>query len=217
MVEGNDRGLAGALSLGPPFAGRRSRPAASVMNPQAAASRRGRASSRSGPPAVAVREDFPERRRADRARRAAAQADRSANWRSGAPGLGDGLVAFQQGPLGNAAIVAAQATAPPAQFVLTSPKGWVKPSQALVYLAPATSADGPLTYHVVLDGPPSPPCPRARARCVWTRAGSAAAATRAAARDRHRRQSTLSPPATLLIDGGHADGEDRARATGHGA
>ena len=70
----------------------------------------------------------------------------------GRSGLGDGLVAFRQGPIGDAAIVAAQATAPPAPFVVTVPRTWVKPSRARVAWLPAASADGPLTYTVVLDG-----------------------------------------------------------------
>ena len=48
----------------------------------------------------------------------------------GRSGLGDGLVAFQQGPLGNAAIVGAQVTAPPAPFAVTLPKTWIRPRAA---------------------------------------------------------------------------------------
>ena len=70
----------------------------------------------------------------------------------GRSGLGDGLVAFRQGPFGDAAIVAAQATAPPAELIVSAPKGWIKPSQAPITWEPAVSADGPLRYSVVLDG-----------------------------------------------------------------
>jgi hypothetical protein len=61
-------------------------------------------------------------------------------------------VAFRQGPFGNAAIVATQVTAPPVRFVVTVPKGWLKPSQASFSWLPAESANGPLRYTVVLDG-----------------------------------------------------------------
>jgi hypothetical protein len=70
----------------------------------------------------------------------------------GRSGLGAGLVAFQQGPIGDAAIVATQVSAPPDQFVASIPKGWIKPSQAKIAWQPAASADGPLRYTVVLDG-----------------------------------------------------------------
>ena len=111
MIEGDDKGLTAALSLGPPFAGAETA-AASVMNPQGAASRRGRAPTRQGAPAVAVREDFPS---------GAVQTGLVSGGAGGSigelavgrSGLGDGLIAFEQGPLGNAAIVAAQVTAPP--------------------------------------------------------------------------------------------------------
>ncbi len=66
----------------------------------------------------------------------------------GRSGLGDGLVAFRQGPFGNAAIVAARASAPPAQFQFSVPKGWIPPSRARVSWNPAASANGPLTYKV---------------------------------------------------------------------
>ncbi len=84
-----------------------------------------------GSPAVAVREDFPggavQTRSGERWRRR-----RIGELAVGRSGLGDGLVAFQQGPLGNAAIVAAQVTAPPAALVLSTPNSWVKPAQAVV-------------------------------------------------------------------------------------
>jgi hypothetical protein len=70
----------------------------------------------------------------------------------GRSGLGDGLVAFQQGPLGNAAILATQVTAPPVTFAISLPRGWVKPANAEVRWEPAPSANGPLIYTVTLDG-----------------------------------------------------------------
>ena len=92
----------------------------------------------------------------------------------GRSGLGDGLVAFRQGPLGNAAIVAAQATAPPVQFVAHAPErlGQARRSAASPGCRP-TSADGPLSYRVVLDGRPlATPAGRVRAALDAARSGS---------------------------------------------
>ncbi len=82
-----------------------------------------------------------------------------ANLAVGRSGLGDGIVAFRQGPLGDAAIVASVVTAPPGQFVISAPPKWVRPSEATVSWEPAPSADGPVTYSVFLDGHevPTPP------------------------------------------------------------
>jgi hypothetical protein len=54
--------------------------------------------------------------------------------------------------LGNAAIVAVQATAPPENFVTNVPAAWIKPAKARISWQPAPSANGPLRYTVVLDG-----------------------------------------------------------------
>ncbi len=200
VVEGNDKGLSGTLSLGPPFTGPE-QPAASVVNPAGGGVSAWASIEPSGTPAVAVREDFP------------GGAVQTALVGGGAGGpigelavgrssLGDGLIAFQQGSIGNAAIVASVATAPPAELILSSPKGWIKPSQALVSWAPAESADGPITYHVVLDGhelavPPGATELRLDAR----RLGNGTHELALLATDIDG-QSTLSAPSSLQIDGG---------------
>ena len=156
VVEGSDLGLTAALTLGSPFVGSELTPAselqsASVMNPAGGGISAWASADGSGRPGVAVREDFPD------------GAVQTALLGGGAGGpigelavgrsrLGDGLIVFQQGPLGDAAIVAAQVTAPPARFVISLPKGWIKPSQARVSWEPAPSANPPLSYTVVLDG-----------------------------------------------------------------
>jgi len=119
----------------------------------------------------------------------------------GRSGLGDGLIGFRQGSFGNAAIVAAQATAPPAELVLSAPKGWVKPSQALVTWQPATSADGPLRYTVVLDGRAlATPAGALRLRLDPRGLGSGRHRVQLLATDIDG-QATLSAPSTLLVDG----------------
>jgi hypothetical protein len=156
VVEGTDKGLVGTLSLGPAFVGSTTSPAselscASAMDPEGGGISAWPSASTEGNPAVAVREDFPS---------GAVQTGLLSGGAGGPidelgvgrSGDGDGLVAFEQGPLGNAAIVAAEASAPPQQFVVSAPKGWVLPSQATVTWEPDISADGPLQYTVVLDG-----------------------------------------------------------------
>ena len=199
VIEGTGRGLSGALSLGPPFAG--SEPlSASVMNPTGGGVSAWPSADAQGAPGVAVREDFP----------GGAMQTALLRGGSGGPigelavgrsGLGDGLVAFQQGPLGNAAIVAAQLTAPPKQFVVSVPAGWVRPSRAVISWLPATSANGPLSYRVVLDG---------RALPAQLGASQLRLSARGLGSRRHRiqvlatdidGQATLTPPSTLLVDG----------------
>jgi PKD domain len=156
VVEGTDLGLSGTVSLGPPFVGSTldptdELPSASVMNPEGGGVSAWPSADPQGAPAVAVREDFPD---------GAVQTGLVSGGAGGVigelavgrSGLGDGLVAFQQGPLGDAAIVAAQVTAPPASFVASVPKGWVKPAQAHITWEAAASANGPVSYTVVLDG-----------------------------------------------------------------
>lgn len=70
----------------------------------------------------------------------------------GRSGTGDALVAFMQGPVGNASIVASSMTAPPSQFLLKLSSGWVSASDALVSWSPAVSANGGLRYVVIVDG-----------------------------------------------------------------
>ncbi|HYM46609.1 MAG TPA: PKD domain-containing protein [Solirubrobacteraceae bacterium] len=199
VIEGNDHGLSGALSLGPSFAG--SEPSSvSVMNRAGGGVSAWPSADAQGDPAVAVREDFPTGA-VQTALVGGGAGGEVGELAVGRSGLGDGLVAFRQGPLGNAAIVAARTTAPPSELIVGAPKTWVKPSQALVKWQPATSADGPLRYRVVLDG-----------RALLTVAGALQLRLdpRGLSSGRHRvqllatdidGQSTLSPPVTLRVDG----------------
>jgi PKD domain len=154
MIEGNDRGLSAALSLGPPFAGGELA-SASVMNPAGGGVSAWPSADPQGDPAVGVLENFPGGA-AQTALVSGGAGGEVAELAVGRSGLGDGIVGFRQGPLGNAAIVASQATAPPVNFIATAPNGWVRPSAAIVSWLAAASADGPLTYTVVVDGHPQP-------------------------------------------------------------
>lgn len=198
VVDGANHTLTAAMSLGPPFVGAEQN-AASIMNPSGGGVSAWPSSGPQGP-AVAVREDFP-----DGALQTALVSGGAGGPVSeltvGRSGLGDGLVAFQQGPIGNTAIVAVQVTAPPIPSTLNAPKNWIKPSQALLTWQPATSADGPLTYHVVLDGRQLPtPAGAFSLRLNPRNLGSGAHSVQVLATDSVG-QSTLSAPSTLRIDG----------------
>lgn len=220
VVEGNDAGLSGTLSLGPPFVGSRLEPAnelpaASVMNPEGGGVSAWPSANSQGAPAVAVREDFPS----------GAVQTGLVSGGAGGPigelavgrsGLGDGLVAFQQGPLGDAAIVATQVSAPPDQFVTSIPKGWIKPAAAHVSWQPAASANGPLSYAVVLDGHRLPTPAGARSLAIDPRElGDGVHEVQLLVTDAYG-QSTLTAPTNLKIDG-HPPIVKIARAQGgHG-
>jgi hypothetical protein len=206
VVEGNDEGLSGTLSLGPPFLSTLRQtpaselPSASVMNPEGGGLSAWPSVDPQGAPEVAVREDFPD----------GAVQTGLVSGGAGGPitelgvgrsGLGDGLVAFQQGALGDAAIVATQVSAPPAEFVTSVPKGWIKPSQALIAWEPAPSANGPLRYTVVLDGHALPtPLGVFSLTISPQELGDGVHQVQVLATDSYG-QSTLSAPSPLKIDG----------------
>jgi len=150
VIVGNDRGLAGVLSLGPPFAGAETS-SVSVTNPSGGGASAWPSADPQGNPAVAIREDFPEGA-VQTALVSAGAGGPVAELAVARSGLGDGIVGFRAGPVGQASIVVCDITAPPAQLIVSVPKTWVKPRAAtLAWLAPA-SADAPLHYQAILDG-----------------------------------------------------------------
>jgi hypothetical protein len=200
VIQGNDLGLSGALPLEKPrFAGSELF-AASVMNPAGGGVSAWPSTDAKGNEAVAVREDFP----------GGGVQTALLSGGAGGPvgelgvarsGLGDGVVAFLQGPLGNAAVVAIRASAPPAQFVMSVPNGWVKPSHAIVSWQAAPSANGPLTYQVVLDGRPlATPVGPFELRLDPRRIGDGPHRVQLLASDSDG-QATLTPSSALLVDG----------------
>jgi hypothetical protein len=200
VIEGNDKGLSGALSLGPPFVPGGEQNAAGAMDPAGGGFSAWPSVAAQGHPAVAVREDFPDGA-VQTALLGGGAGGEVAELAVGRSGLGDGLIAFRQGQIGNAAIVAAQATAPPATFVMTAPRGWVKPAQAVVSWQPAPSADGPLIYHIVLDGHIEPTPARALSAHVDARGLSSGTHRLQVLAGDADGQSTLTAPYTLMIDG----------------
>jgi hypothetical protein len=198
VVEGNDLGLTGAVPLGSAFAGGEMS-AASVMNPAGGGVSAWPSTDRHGEPAIAVREDFSE---------GAVQTALLAGGAGGEIGelgvarsrLGDGLVAFRQGSLGDAAIVAVRATSRPVQFVLSTPKVWVRPSGAVVTWQEAPSSNGPVSYSVVLDGRLLPtPAGAFRLRIDPRKLDQGIHTVQVLSIDSVG-QSTLTPPSALRVD-----------------
>ena len=152
LVEGTDKGITGALTLGSPFSGPETA-SASVMNPEGGGISAWPSTGPEGHAAVAVLENFPDGA-AQTGLVAGGAGGEVSELSVGRSGLGDGIVGFRQGQIGDAAIVAATVSAPPAQvpFVLTLPHGWLRPAQAIASWTPAPSGDGPLTYRIVVDG-----------------------------------------------------------------
>jgi hypothetical protein len=104
-----------------------------------------------GGPAVAVRQDFPT----GAFQTAIVGASRSGpinGMRLGSSGRGDALVGFGQGATGSVQIAAAIVKAPPADFILRTPDGWVTPRRARIGWEKPVSAFGGLTYDVAVDG-----------------------------------------------------------------
>ncbi len=158
VVERSGRGVLSSSTLGTPFTGSLLGPApelasAAVVNPEDGGVSAWPSADARGRPGVGVREDFPDGA-VQTALLSGGAGGPIGEIAVGRDGLGDGLVAFQQGPIGNASIVGAQVTAPPEPFAVTLPKGWIRPGQLHVAWVPAESANGPLTYQVVLDGRP---------------------------------------------------------------
>jgi hypothetical protein len=205
VVEGTDRGLIGSLSLGPAFVGSTLEPpdelsAASVMDPEGGGVSAWPSADPQGHPAVAVREDFPDGG-VQTGLVSGGAGGPIGELAVGRSGLGDGLVAFQQGPIGDAAIVAAQISAPPASFIVNVPRGWIKPSQAHIAWEAAASANEPVSYTMVLDGHRLPTPARALAFTIpVTELGNGVHHVQVLATDAYG-QSTLSAITPLKIDG----------------
>jgi PKD domain len=205
VVEGDDLGLSGTLGLGPPFVGSpltppQELPCASVMNPAGGGISAWPSADPQGRTAVAVREDFPSGG-VQTGLISGGAGGPVGELAVGRSGLGDGLVAFQQGQIGDAAIVASQVSAPPDTFVLSVPKGWLKPAHVGISWEPSASANGPLRYTVVLDGHAvTAPADVLAASIDSRRLGDGIHEIQLLATDAFG-QSVLTPPTKLRIDG----------------
>ncbi len=200
LVGGNDQGILDhKLSLGPRFAGAEDA-AASVMNPEGGGVSAWPSADARGRPAVAVREDFPSGA-VQTGLVSGGAGGEVAELSVGRSGLGDGLVGFRQGPIGDAAIVATEVSVPPALFPISAPKGWIRPSEAVISWEPAASANGPLAYEVVLDGHAlNTPRGTLTMRLDPRLLGDGPHRVQLLATDIDG-QATLTPPVTIEIDG----------------
>jgi hypothetical protein len=104
-----------------------------------------------GLPVVEARQDFPGATQ-QTAELSAPLSGPITGLVAGQSGLGDELIAFDQGPPGAGQIVASLAKSPPGKFSIHVPLGWLNAKAAVVEWEPATNAIGALTYSVLLDG-----------------------------------------------------------------
>jgi hypothetical protein len=104
-----------------------------------------------GLPAVAVRQELPDGGAQTGLIFGPLGGDVSQLCGAGSTG-GDALFAFRAGESGEFAIVAQRASAPPGSFGVEVPKKWVRPGAARVSWSPAASAQGGVTYGLLLDG-----------------------------------------------------------------
>jgi hypothetical protein len=199
VVEGTDLGRIGALGLGPPFAGSELA-SASVMNPVGGGVSAWPSIDVQHRPAVAVREDFSSGA-VQTALEAGGAGGEIGELAVASSGLGDGLIGFRQGQIGDAAIVVVRATAPPQQLLISAPKGWVKPRGIAIHWTAAPSANPPLSYTVVLDGRRLPTPPGALSMVLSPRGlGQGRHSLQVLATDSVG-QSTLTPVTPLQVDG----------------
>jgi hypothetical protein len=109
------------------------------------------AASAGGLPVVDVREDYAQG--AFQTARLAGGAPGALSGLSlGGSGNGDALLAWGQGPIGQAEVVGDFVQAPPAQFLLDVPVGWVRSRTATLSWEAATDAVAGITYTVYVDG-----------------------------------------------------------------
>jgi hypothetical protein len=199
VIAGNDRGVTATLSLGPAFAGSDTS-SVSVMNPAGGGVSAWPSADAQGAPAVAVREDFPEGG-VQTGLVSAGAGGPVAELAVARSGLGDGIIGFRAGPVGQASIVLAAVSAPPAQFVVSAPKTWVNPRGAVLSWQPAASAQGPLSYHVVLDGHQiATPAGAFRLGLARTGLGDGSHRVQVLATDVNG-EATLTPAAIVRVDG----------------
>ena len=198
----------------PPFVGRANRLRGERHEPRrrrrlGLAERRTR---RGTPPSRCARTSpaAPCRRRSS----AAARAAKSANWRSVARGSATGWSPSGRGRSATRRSSRRRPRAPPAQFVAHArPKAGSSPRRRSISWLAAPSADGPLSYHVVLDGRRPADARRAPSLRASTRAVSAPARTACRcsrptrrpgdAHDRARRCTSTGVPPTVKITRAH--------------
>lgn len=136
---------------GPASLGSGSGAVLSALNPEGGGATAWATQDPSGQPAVALRQEFPDGAWQEgflTGPVSGAVADLAA----AGSGLGDELVAFRQGSAQQTRVMAGIAQAPPKQFHVEAPIGWVSAGAASVKWQPALEALGSVTYSVIVDG-----------------------------------------------------------------
>jgi hypothetical protein len=111
------------------------------------------ASSAGGLPVVDVREDYAQG--AFQTAHLAGNVSGAVNGLAlGGSGEGDALLAWTQGPIGQAEVVGDFVQAPPAEFLLDAPSNWVRSRTASISWEASTDAVAGVTYTVYVDGRP---------------------------------------------------------------
>jgi hypothetical protein len=126
-------------------------PALEAIDPEGGGVTAWPTNSPAGQPAVEVREDFP-RGAWQTAYLTAPISGPIGGIAAAGSGLGDELIAFEQGTTQNSQVVGAVAQSPPGSFQVHVPSGWVKARSATVGWEAASDAVGHVTYSVLVDG-----------------------------------------------------------------
>jgi hypothetical protein len=126
-------------------------PALEAIDPEGGGVTAWPTNSPAGQPAVEVREDFPSGAW-QTAYLTAPISGPIGGIAAAGSGLGDELIAFEQGTTQSSQIVGALAQSPPGSFQVHVPSGWVKARSAAVGWEAAADAVGDVTYSVLVDG-----------------------------------------------------------------
>jgi hypothetical protein len=152
-----------------------------------------------GLPAVAVRQEHPDGGVQTGVLAGALAGDVSALSLAGDRG-GDGVLTFLQGSGAQREVVAEGITAPPAEFRVTAPAGWVRPRRARLTWEAAPSTAPRVTYSVLVDGDPVAQGLRARSLTPAASAlGHGVRQVRVVATDAQG-QAVVSDPVSLKVD-----------------
>ncbi|HEX3693197.1 MAG TPA: hypothetical protein VHU13_07625 [Solirubrobacteraceae bacterium] len=150
ILSGGEQGPAAPeIALGPSASG--SAGAVTALNPAGGGVTAWSASDGLGDSGLGVREDFPGGA-AQSAFLSGAIDGPVSQVAAGGSESGEMLVGLREGPPGAYEIVAAPVTAPPPEFSLNVPVGWVTPAHARLEWTEAEDATGGALYSLILDG-----------------------------------------------------------------
>jgi hypothetical protein len=150
VLSGGERGPPSPeVEIGPTAGG--DGPTVTTLNPAGGGVTAWPGSNSQGLSGVGVREDFPDGA-AQAALLSGANDGPISQVGAGGSESGETLVGFREGSPGSYEIVGVPVTAPPPEFSLQTPIGWVTPAHARLNWSEAEDATGGVTYSLVLDG-----------------------------------------------------------------